>query len=402
MNSIDLRSGPRARFLSCALLFAAAASAQNWSLDHLAFSITSRSANVGNLDYLGVGPIGPGDVLTCPAALPGSNPPAGFLFRRPLLGPLAAPRLVGPLRDRTNTQEVDALSYIGFTRWARVMSGTDYRWLFSVDRASLGTSKGDIPIESSVNQHAADVYRAICPTLLMGPTAPSVGCNLELDADGLFRNAPMLGIGLRDLPQRSDDLDALAKVPPVNRLLSFHSLSTRDALAIGISGADVHWYNPQAFPDPNNTTFAVGTRLYVAAAGLGLQTTDDVDALVVFENFFTNYQPVGGNVDPAGIATNGSGFFVHWGVEPNPTTYGPDAIYFSVTRTSRIVGVPDSRFGQPIQPGDILEPPAFGSPAGTPPRIVVMAELIGLRTDRLAPFDLNQMDDLDALEYTED
>lgn len=395
MQGISSR-GPRALLL---LLIAGPAVAQNWSLEHLAFSIRETSASIGSLDVFGTGPIGQGSVLTPPNPNASPNAPAGFVFRPPMLGPISVPRRIGPVPIRTETQEIDALSYVGFTQWIRVMNGPDYRWLFSVDQQSLGSSKGAIPTESAQNRHAADVWLAVCPALPMGPNAASVGCSLELDADGLFQGTPMLGIGLRDLPTRPDDLDALATVAPVNRQLVFHSLGQRDALQLGVSGADIFWNNPQAFPAPGNTTFTAGTRLYASAAQLGLSTLDDVDALVVFENTFTNYQPIGGAVLANGMAANGSGFYVHWQVQPIVASYVQDRIYFSITRTSPSVGVLDSRFGQPIQPGDILEPPAPGSPAGTPPRIVVMAELIGLRADRILPFQAAEMDDLDALEY---
>ncbi|MFO1078803.1 MAG: hypothetical protein U1E73_13860 [Planctomycetota bacterium] len=396
MNATTLR-GPSA--LLPLLFVASHAIAQDWTLNHLAFSITATSATIGSLDVLGTGPIGQGTVLTPPNPSAGPNAPLGFVFRPPLNGPVTLPRRIGPVPNRSETQEIDALSYINYGSWVRTMNGTDFRWLFSVDQQSGGSLKGAIPTESATNQHAADIWRSICPTLLMGPTAASVGCNLEIDADGLFRNTAMLGLGLRDLGARPDDVDALAVAPASNQLLVFHSLAQRDAILAGFSGADIFWRNPVQFQAPVGPPFTTVTRTYATAAQLGLMSLDDVDGLVVFENTFTNYQPSGGTVQANGMATNGSGFFVHWQSLPIPMTYASDRIFFSITRNSPTVGLLDSRFNQPIQPGDILEPPAPGSPAGTTPRIVVMAELIGMRVDRVAPFDLAAMDDMDALEY---
>jgi hypothetical protein len=373
------------------------AMAQNWSLQDLAFSISAASSSINTFDFIGAGPIGPGSILTPPNAPP--TPPPGFPydFRLPLLGPISTPKYVGPLPDRLDSEEIDALSYIPWSTWTRVIFTSEYHWLFSVDQESLGTDKGQIPSESATNQHAADVWKATAPVLILGPTSPSVGCTLELDADGIVGSTPMLGVGLRDLSDRPDDLDALAFAWRVPKQLSFHSrLATSTT-----NGATIFWHNPQAFAAPGGGTFAAGTMTYATAAQLGLAIRDDVDALVVFENEFTGYQPAGGFVLPSGWADSGTGFYVQWSAPPPggmPTSYIADRIFFSVARRSPIVGTPDSRFGIPINPGDILEPPAAGSPAGTPPRIVVLAEIIGLRADRIAPFDLSAMDDLDALE----
>jgi hypothetical protein len=69
-------------------------------------------------------------------------------------------------------------------------------------------------------------------------------------------------------------------------------------------------------------------------------------------------------------------------------------LLFSVRRGSAVIGTPDSLFGIPISPGDILIPPVF---AGGPPAIFIAAEWLGLATTRSmgVPFG---GDDLDALD----
>jgi hypothetical protein len=76
--------------------------------------------------------------------------------------------------------------------------------------------------------------------------------------------------------------------------------------------------------------------------------TDDLDALVLFED---------------GVL----------GLTPG------DYVRFSVRRGSAVVGIPDSLFGVPIEPGDILMPPPV---PGIPPAIFIPAERLGLATVR--------------------
>ena len=103
-------------------------------------------------------------------------------------------------------------------------------------------------------------------------------------------------------------------------------------------------------------------------AGFG---TDDLDALVIFEN--------GTGVPEIG---------------PCPAWGGPaDMILFSVRMGSAVVGVIDPITGFPIEPGDILMPPPL---LGMPPTIFVAAENLGLSTMRFFGFP----DDVDALDIT--
>jgi len=120
------------------------------------------------------------------------------------------------------------------------------------------------------------------------------------------------------------------------------------------------------------TDLAGTTSVFRTAAQLGLSATgDDIDALAI------------------GIEGNGPCEI--------PTGQGAVGILFSVSRDSVVVGQNDSNFGMPIDPGDILQPPAPGvTPAK--PGIYIPAELLGLVASRGVPGITP--DDLDALAIT--
>jgi hypothetical protein len=120
--------------------------------------------------------------------------------------------------------------------------------------------------------------------------------------------------------------------------------------------------------------------VYAPPAILGLDLfgpgTDDLDALALWENGVPGFQPPVGPYSWLGAA---------------PT----DMVLFSVRRGSAVIGVPDSMFGMPIQPGDILMPP----PApGMPPSIFIAAEWLGLATTRTngVPFGGDDLTGLDT------
>src|SRR6185503_5483435 len=78
-----------------------------------------------------------------------------------------------------------------------------------------------------------------------------------------------------------------------------------------------------------------------------------------------------------------------------------DYVRFSVRRGSAVIGVPDSLFGVPIEPGDILMPPPIPGP-GIPPAIFIPAERLGLATARTGTGiicgGIMRGDELDALD----
>jgi hypothetical protein len=151
---------------------------------------------------------------------------------------------------------------------------------------------------------------------------------------------------------------------------------------------------------PNSGTaaiagFAGGDVLYLATSGgvpalyapapflgldrAGVSDTDDLDALILRENGVAGFQP--------------SVIAYDW------LSGTSDMLLFSVRRGSAIVGAPDSLFGSPIEPGDILSTPrsaASGGNGNGNPSIFIAAEVLGLATTRtdlvLHGDDLNAMD----------
>jgi hypothetical protein len=102
--------------------------------------------------------------------------------------------------------------------------------------------------------------------------------------------------------------------------------------------------------------------------------TDDLDALALAENGIAGFQP---SMIPYDWLIPG----------------GPDMVLYSVRRGSAVIGMPDSNFGIPIEPGDILTTPKMGGVSPFP-AIFIAAEWLGLSTARMG----GPMDDLDALD----
>jgi hypothetical protein len=77
---------------------------------------------------------------------------------------------------------------------------------------------------------------------------------------------------------------------------------------------------------------------------------------------------------------------------------GTDMLLFSVRRGSAVVGMPDSIFGIPIEPGDILTTPLAPAMGGVSPfpGILIAAENLGLATKR--SMGVPYGDELDALD----
>jgi hypothetical protein len=120
--------------------------------------------------------------------------------------------------------------------------------------------------------------------------------------------------------------------------------------------------------------------VYAPPAALGLDIvggpgSDDVDAIALFENGVPGFQ-----ASPAPYAWLG----------------GTDMLLFSVRRGSAVIGVPDSIFGAPIEPGDILIPPVAGGLSPFP-GIFVAAEALGLATTRSGAVMAAELDALDTV-----
>ncbi len=137
--------------------------------------------------------------------------------------------------------------------------------------------------------------------------------------------------------------------------------------ALGFSSADVLVTPaPYAGPFPFAPAFLLGLDFFGFSS-------DDLDALALFENGTGVYEPSLVPYDWVGGAT--------------------DMLLFSVRRGSAVIGLPDSIFGLPIEPGDILTTPLAGG-ASPFPGIFIAAENLGLMARAGESFS----DDIDALD----
>ncbi len=279
---------------------------------------------------------------------------------------------------------------------------------FSVDEWATGLSNAGGTTYAQVRSEgnnpqqvwdaSADVFVDV--NLPPGPLAPgavtpdNVG---TIDGNGVASASGRVyfGVGLREpnnpLVHNGDNLDALELGPQILMAGAriYFSLdagfadplngtaNSGTAIANGFRGADVVSIRPST---------GLPISLYAPAASLGLDIfggpgSDDLDALTLREN--------------------GDGVF-----QPSQTPYdwvggARDMLLFSVRRGSAVINRPDSIFGIPIQPGDILTTPLPTSLGGLSPfpGIFIAAENLGLRTAR--GIVGQHGDDLDALEITE-
>ncbi len=324
------------------------------------------------------GPIGPNSAslspLPPPAVLIGATPGAPGIY----------PGGLGIFPGIYVGVELDALSY-GRDRGEHLA--------FSVDEFAIGIMVPSFPSVASEGamgwgEASADVflYTGPAPTAPRGLTFGNIGI---IDGDGMSSPAGAIypGTGLIEpnpatpgaLPDRGDNLDAV----------------DMDTLQSDMTGP-IYFSLSAAFPDPlepfpANDGTAMGNNcsgadvlvsmagglpmVYASASMLGLDIqgfdTDDLDALALLED--------------------GDGIF----------TPGVDMILFSVRRGSAVIGMPDSMYGMPIEPGDILTlpVPAAGPAGGSPyPAIYVPAEAMGLATIRSGVAGQFGSDDLDALD----
>lgn len=302
--------------------------------------------------------------------------------------------------------DVDALSYGGDARFTTVLS-TQARLFFSVDPYAVGRALAPTSIlspnvrgEAQFFDAPADVFFAagartgIPP--LGGPTPvvppDNVGVIDGNGRDNLPSGTPFTypGLGLIEpdlailppptLDMPGDNLDALSLEPPAP------------------PGSRVYFSLDGAFTDPltglqNSASaqangFLPGMVLVKVLGSVGLPTvfaqpnqlgldiggpgTDDLDALILFENGDGQFQPAS-----ALYAWN--------------TVGGPDMLIFSVRRGSALIGQTDSLLGLPIEAGDLLINPLQ---AGQKPRIFIAAENLGLATERSG--QVLEGDDLDG------
>lgn len=293
--------------------------------------------------------------------------------------------------------ELDALSY---GKDPRVPSaGVPYRVYFSTDEYAQGEPlpPPSVASEAQVGDVCADVFvTRDLPPFPVPPVFPAQHRGL-LDGDGLpsMNGSLYRGLGLTEpnlpgtgLPNNpfdpGDNVDAFdvgAVADPDTESIwfsldaaFFDQLAGRNnsgtAAFQGVDPGDV------LRRLPNGTTV-----VYALAVELGLDRngppgSDDLDALVLWENGVDGFQPPSALFD--------------W-EDPDPGA-GTDMLLFSVRRGSALIGKPDSALGIPITEGDLLMPPLAAGNGN--PAIVVAAEALGLFTNRggLGSDDLNGAD----------
>ncbi len=282
------------------------------------------------------------------------------------------------------------------------------RLWFSVDEWATGLAGASNPPYAQVvseGNNPAQVWDASADVFVdvelpSGPLAPgavtpdNVGA---FDGNGLVSTSGRLyfGIGLREpnnpLIHNGDNLDALEIGPeifaPNARIFFSLDAAILDPLN-GTTGSGTAAINGFRGADVLSIRRSSGLpmSLYAPASALGLDIfagpgTDDLDALA--------------------LRDNGDGIF-----QPSHTPYdwvggARDMLLFSVRRGSAVINQPDSIFGIPIQPGDILTTPLPSGLGGLSPfpGIFIAAENLGLRSARgLVGV---HGDELNALDITE-
>jgi len=304
--------------------------------------------------------------------------------------------------------ELDAVSF-GTDKYFRPTAGDQPRLFFSVDIHSVGRPLGigpNVATEAIFGEVAADIFTPF--NLPPGPldiTGAAPSNALVLDGNGEAGPSPFhyRGLGLVEphlapIPPAppsppyligGDDLDALVLPGPQPPQFIFYSVDGHlIEPSTGIPGSGTASTITPVGSITGSTVLAVpfsgGTPIvYATPADLGLDlfapSLDDLDVLIVYENGIPGYQA---SVTP-----------YDW----LPGTPGQkDMLIFSVRRGSHLVQaqVLDSRFGRPIEPGDLLTPPSGSGLTTSPPGIWIAAENLGLKTQRTDGGDKG--DDLDA------
>lgn len=348
----------------------------------------------------GAPPLTEGDILRSftGAPAPGPSPtPCIFMTAGGAgLGLPLYPAAVGHGPGVPGMIELDALSY-GRDQWMNNRPNAGfYNWYFSVDEFSGGFGPlfpPDVFTEGAFGalEASADIFVDV--GVGIGPFCfppAGTGNTAFVDGDG-FPPFGGFGLGLIEpnpfgpgVPDPGSNLDAVdidtpnlgPTLFPVYFSLDsgvFDALeglpNTTSALANGLGvGGDV-FVVPAAGAVP--IIFAPAPLLGLDIFGVD---SDDIDALVLREN--------------------GTGVFEPSIVPFDWLTGATDMLMFSLRRDSALVvgAVPDSLCGLPIEPGDILVPPAA---PGLTPGIWIPAEALGLATARAG---FIPVDDIDALD----
>lgn len=365
------------------------------------FSIDYQGPPKGTPDARFQFPITEGDILLSTAAFGG---PAPEIFISAGMGP-PGPGLALPLHPASvglppgvpGHVELDALSYGRESRLGVGMPGIPERiyWYFSVDEWALGVPGTPKPPNvwtegaAGNTEASADVFVDV-PPIGPGPypPGPTWGNTDRYDGDGVAPPGPPLtGLDLTEpnppipgLPDDGSTLDAfdvdtdMVETWPV--YFSLDSSYTMDVFE-GVPGTASAVMNGPFVGGDVLVSVAPGAlpMIFAPAPTLGLDLfapdTDDLDALILWENGNGVYDPPYGPYSWVDGST--------------------DMLLFSVRRGSTTIGMLDSLWGAPIEPGDILLPPP--GPFMTP-GIWIPAEMLGLATQRSGTGAFG--DDLDA------
>jgi hypothetical protein len=398
------RRGRSAALRSCALtLLASAAAAQGQR--RVSFSIEWKGPTVGRPANISGTLITEGDILLPALGDPafGPLPTPQMFLNAGQLGLVNYSTCLGHQGGTPCGVEVDALSY-GTDGEFRCDDAIAHLY-FSVDPFAVGNiqstltpsvrSEGALGFRDS----AADVFVSL--TLPPGPLPPGAVPPenvATIDGNGLpiAGGKHYRGLGLVEPdppglpPDPGDNLDALdlSPLPGANGSVYF-SLdasfvdpltgvpNSGSAAANGVLPGAV--LKKQISGGPF-TVYAQPNQLGLDLLGPG---TDDLDGLILSENGDGVFEPSHTPCDWVG-PSNGVGG-------------ATDMLLFSVRRGSAVVGMPDSIFGLPIEPGDVLTTPKTGGLSPFP-GIYIAAEDLGLATARSGM--VASGDEMDAMAST--
>ena len=367
------------------------------------FSVDWRGPTIAQQASGSAFPITEADLLTFGPGAPGFGPLAtpAFHLTGDVFGLQRYNICVGHPPSTPCGIDIDSVTQGMDTQLTNIPLPSGNRIWFSVDEFAVGTP-GLTPAPTVLSEGGpigdvcADIF--VEYGLGIGPLPPSAGPGSHIgtfDGNGLPSTAPNAvtypGIGLIEpnipgsFPATGDNLDSLdigatTGFPPFGYFFSLDSAFADPITGLANSGsAALHGFSGA---DILQVLAPGGTPLvYAPAALLGLDITasdiDDIDALVLAENGVPGFQA--------------SQMPYDW------LTGGTDMVLFSVRRGSAVVGLIDSIFGVPIEPGDILTTPLIGGISGNP-GILYAAETLGLATFRSGA--VPHGDELDALDIS--
>ncbi len=380
MNNVSRPSRTMSRAIAG---FAVLACVSSGAFAQVAFSIDWKGPTISQNASAGGPRITEGDILLPPSGGPGFGPLAKpqMLLTGNQLGLQFYSLCLGHQAGQPCKVEVDALSFGHDTIFSNAPVMTHTRLWFVLDVYAVGEPTSiappDLLSEAPVGDSAADVFTTFgLPLPPLPPGAVSPGRNVGVfDGNGLFSGSGYVypGVGLVEPnfptvpPNRGDHIDALSIgflpgpgapvyfsldasfADPINGVPNSGSAAAQGVPAAAVLKKILGSVGPP-------TVYATPLSLGLDLAGPG---TDDLDAIV--------------------LAENGDGIF-----QPSMIPYdwvggAKDMLLYSVRRGSAVIGMPDSIFGIPIEPGDVLTtPPA----PGLRPGIFIAAENLGLRTTR--------------------